>query len=120
MSNYNVTPVTIINRPLFESVDAAISTELRRYGQYLKDVLSNGYQSCIEIENRDTGSIDYRKGICVGASGSFAQVKMDTLKRFPEIPMTGICSIPELIGMIQSVRPEYDVSGFPVWKNLVS
>lgn len=112
MSNYNVTPITEIRHPYLESVDAIISTEFRRHEWYLRDVLANGYQSCIEIENLETKSIDYRKGICVGTSGSFAKVKMNTLKRFPEIPMTGICTITELINMIKRIRPDYDVSGF--------
>lgn len=117
MSNYNVVPITEIRYPFLEPVNAAVSTEVHRLGILLKDVLPDGYQARIELENLDTGNIGYRKGIRIGTSGSFAEVKMSTLKKFPDIPMTGACSISELIAMIQSIRHDYDVSGFSNLEN---
>lgn len=118
MNNYSVTPITEIKDTYLEPVDTAISNRIRRLREYLKTVLQHGFQSCIEIENLDTHDIVYKKGILIGTSGSFAQVKMDTLKKFSEIPMTGICSISELIKMIHDVRPGYDVSTFSNLENV--
>lgn len=122
--NYNIKPVTIINQPYLETVDAAIHGEINHWYECLKEVVPRGFQATVEIKDLDSGAIDYSTGIlqavpsCSGKiSGSFAQVKLDTLHRFPSLAMTGTWTIDELIAVIRDIKPDYDTLAFSNLEN---
>lgn len=116
--SYNVTKKTVINHPAFTSVNAILTSEVQRLRQIFDEVMPKGFQSMIEVENLDTGKIEYAKGIVYGTSGTFAAVKMDTLRKFRYLALTGACTIPELIEMIYRQRSHYDVSTFSSLENV--
>lgn len=115
--SYDVTKKTVINHPAFTSVNAILTSEVQRLQQIFHEAMPNGFQSEIEVENLDTGKIEYAKGIVYGTSGSFAAVKMDTLRKFPQLALTGTCSISELIDMIHAARSHYDTTVFSSLEN---
>lgn len=110
--NYNVNPETTIRHPYLASVDAIMQNEILRFYDFYRACLPQGFQTMIEIINLTEGYTDYRKGIIRSVSGSFARVKMETLRLFPNLPMTGNCTVIELIDMIRAIHPEYDVTEF--------
>lgn len=123
--SYNVNPATIINQSYLEAVDAAIHNEINHWHRCLKEIVPKGFQATIEVKDRKSNSIDYSTGIlqklpsCSGiVSGSFAQVKLDTLHKFPQLAMTGTCTISDLIDMVHYVDPNYDVSTFSSLENV--
>lgn len=115
--SYDVIKHTTINHPAFTSVNASLTSEIQRLYQIFREPMPNGFQSAIEVENLNTGEIEYSKGI-PGKSGTFAAVKMETLRKFRHLALTGACTIPELIEMIYSQRPNYDVSTFSSLENV--
>lgn len=123
--NYNVKPVTVINQPYLETVDAAINNEISYWYRCLKEVVPKGFQATVEIKDLESNDIDYSIGILQKVpgrsnivSGSFAQVKLDTLYKFPSLAMTGVWTIEELITAIRTIRPDYDVSTFSNLENV--
>ncbi len=117
--NYNVSTETIIRYAYLESVDALVINDANQWYHHLKAILPNGCQAVVEIEDLDNGQIDYHNGMILTPptrsghiSGGFAQAKMDTLKKFPKIAMTGTWNMDELIEAIHSVRSGYDASVF--------
>lgn len=114
--DHNVKPETAIRYPYLESVAATLDNEINRWGETLKEVLPYGFQSIIEIEDLDTEKIDLRHSVLHPGpqsgkiSGSFAQVKMDTLRKFPELAMTGALTINELVMLINRLRANFDAS----------
>lgn len=123
--NYNVDNMTVINQSYLETVDATICSEINNWYRCLKKVVPKGFQATVEIKDSETGNIDYSTGILQKppgrsnvAGGSFAQVKLDTLHKFPSLAMTGAGTIDELIHMIRTIRPDYDVSTFASLENV--
>lgn len=109
IQQYSVTPKAEFTDGNFATIDSYIDIEIANIRRVFSHCLTKGFQATIQIETDEKG-LEYDKGIKFGTKGSFAQCKLNTLRRFPQLNATGDHSIEELIRMIREVSSTYDVS----------